>query len=181
MLAVHRIETERLVLRRPQAVDAEAMFLRYSSDPDVTRYLGWPRHEAVDDTLAFVQFSDAQWEQWGCGPYLIERLTDRQLLGGTGLAFDSPQHASTGYVLAKDAWGCGYATEALRSVVDQATQLGINSIHAICHVDHRASAHVLEKCGFSLEKTLDEQTFPNLTPPVAPALSYVHVLVGRSS
>ena len=178
---IERIETGRLVLRRPQAADANAIFLRYSSDRDVTRYLGWPRHDSVDEALAFVRFSDAHWEQWGCGPYLIERTADRQLLGSTGLVFDRPQHASTGYVLATNAWGCGYATEALRSIVDKAAQLGIHRLSAVCHADHAASAHVLEKCGFSLEKTLEDQIFPNLTPPAAPALSYVHFLVGRSS
>jgi ribosomal-protein-alanine N-acetyltransferase len=170
------IETERLVLRRPQTADADAIFLRYSSDPDVTRYLGWPRHHSVGEVLAFIEFSDAQWEQWGCGPYLIERTSDRQLLGGTGLACDGVQRASTGYVLAKDAWGRGYATEALRSVVDKAAQIGIQRLSATCHVDHRASAHVLEKCGFTLEKRLDDQTFPNVTPPTAPALGYVRFL-----
>ena len=176
MTADNRIETERLLLRRPQVIDADAVFLRYSSDPDVTRYLGWPRHNSVDEALAFIQFSDAQWEQWGCGPYLIERTSDQRLLGGTGLACDSPQRASTGYVLARDAWGHGYATEALRGVVDKAAQLGIHRLDAICHVDHRASARVLEKCGFTLEKTLEAQTFPNLTPPTAPALGYVRFL-----
>jgi GNAT acetyltransferase-like protein len=92
------IETERLLLRRPQNVDADAIFRRYSSDPDMTRYLGWPRHHAVDEVLAFIKFSDAHWEQWSCGPYLIERTSDRQLLGGTGLACDGAQRASTGYV-----------------------------------------------------------------------------------
>jgi RimJ/RimL family protein N-acetyltransferase len=43
-------------------------------------------------------------------------------------------------------------------------------------VDHVASARVLEKCGFALERTLQHQTFPNLTPPVAPALCYARSL-----
>jgi RimJ/RimL family protein N-acetyltransferase len=104
--------------------------------------------------IAFVRFSDAHWEQWGCGPYLIERRSDGQLLGGSGLAIDRPERASTGYVLAGDAWRRGYATEALRSVVDRAALLGIRPLDARCHVDHSASARVLAKCGFSLEKTL---------------------------
>jgi RimJ/RimL family protein N-acetyltransferase len=43
-------------------------------------------------------------------------------------------------------------------------------------VDHRPSAHVLDKCGFTLEKALEAHTFPNLTPPTAPARSYVRLL-----
>ena len=37
------VETERLVLRRPTAADAPAIFARYASDPEVTRYMAWPR------------------------------------------------------------------------------------------------------------------------------------------
>src|SRR5438876_12388274 len=44
------IDTPRLILRRPRASDAEAIFSRYASDPDVTRYVGWPAHKSVDDT-----------------------------------------------------------------------------------------------------------------------------------
>src|SRR5436309_2770420 len=50
-------------------------------------------------------------------PYVIRARADGTLLGGTGLAFVTPYRASTGYVLAKAAWGKGYATEALRAMV----------------------------------------------------------------
>lgn len=35
------IETARLILAQPQVTDAAAIFERYASDPDVTRFLGW--------------------------------------------------------------------------------------------------------------------------------------------
>ena len=37
------IETKRLLLRRPQADDAAAIFERYAGDPDVTRFVGFRR------------------------------------------------------------------------------------------------------------------------------------------
>jgi ribosomal-protein-alanine N-acetyltransferase len=51
--ALERIETSRLVLRRPLLRDASVIFERYASDAEVTRFVGWPRHRAVGDTLAF--------------------------------------------------------------------------------------------------------------------------------
>jgi RimJ/RimL family protein N-acetyltransferase len=125
------------------------VFERYAGDADVTRYLGWPRHRSVADTEAFLAFSDEQWARWPAGPYLIRSRDDNRLLGSTGLGFESPDRASTGYVLAKDAWGRGYATEALRAMVSLAAELGVATLYAICHPDHRASRHVLEKCGFT--------------------------------
>jgi ribosomal-protein-alanine N-acetyltransferase len=158
-----RIETDRLVLVRPRPQDAPAIFSRYASDPDVTRYLGWPRHRTVSDTEQFLQFSDAEWHRWPAGPYLIWSGVDRRLLGSTGLAFEAPDRASTGYVLATDAWGVGYATEALGAIVDLARTLGVVRLYALCHPAHDASSRVLEKSGFERDLAWIRPTvFPNL-------------------
>lgn len=70
-------------------------------------------------------------------------------------------------MLACDAWGFGYATEALAAVRDRATQLGVERVYALCHPTHRASARVLEKCGFLCEGTLRGYAeFPNLAAGV---------------
>ena len=115
--APERIETARLVLRRPRLDDAAAIFARYASVPEVTHYLSFPRHVSIDQTRAFLDFCDDEWRRWPVGPYLIEHRHDGRLLGGTGLGFESPWCASTGYLLARDAWGQGFATEALAAMV----------------------------------------------------------------
>jgi RimJ/RimL family protein N-acetyltransferase len=139
------------------------MFARYASDTDVTRLLGWPRHDSIDATRAFVDVSDAEWARWPAGPYLVESRESGELLGATGLGFETPHRASTGYVLAKDAWAKGYATEALQAVTGVAHRVGVVRLYALCHVDHRASARVLEKCGFEREGVLKRYAeFPNL-------------------
>jgi len=159
------IETSRLVLSRPVAADADEIFRRYASDPDVTRYLNWPRHRSVGDTRAFLSWCDGEWERWPAGPYLIRSRETGQLLGGTGLSFHTFQEAMTGYVLAKDAWGNGYATEALAAMVDLAWQLDVEWLFALCHPDHAASIHVLEKCQFVRDPGGTRAIeFPNLSP-----------------
>lgn len=159
------IETDRLILTVPTAADADAIFARYAGDPDVTRYMAWARHRSIDDTREFLAFSAAEWERWPAGPYLIRERTNGRLLGSTGPAFERPDTASTGYVLAKDAWGLGYATEALQAMVDLARRLDVARLYAICHHDHRASAHVLEKCGFTQDPSWSGLVrFPNLAP-----------------
>src|SRR3974390_1278438 len=62
--APETMETDRLLLRRPRQSDAQAVFHRYASDHEVTRYLSWPTHRNVADTLAFLSWSDAEWERW---------------------------------------------------------------------------------------------------------------------
>jgi len=160
------IRTARLTLRKPTPADVAAMFHRYASDPVATRYLSWTTHRSLNDTRAFLAWSDAEWEKWpDAGSYLVFAGDEGRLLGGTGLSFQSPKHAVTGYVFAQDAWGQGYATESLQAMVELARKLGVKHLEAICHVDHRPSAHVLEKCGFRLEEIRRKHTeFPNLAP-----------------
>ena len=162
MGAPNRLETPRLILRRPHASDAPAIFARYASDADVTRWMGWPRHTAIADTEGFLGFSESEWGLWPAGAYLIERRADGVLLGATGFGFETPQRAQTGYVLARDGWGQGIATEALRAIVDLAPSLGVVRLYATCHTDHARSAHVLDKCGFTREGVFRRHTvFPN--------------------
>lgn len=171
--AAERLDTGRMTLRRPVIDDAQAIFDRYASDPDVTRYLAWPRHVSVEDAQVFLGYSNAEWRQWGCGPYLAHSRADGRLIGSTGLAFESRTVASTGYVLARDAWGHGYATEMLEAMVDVARGLGLRRLYAICHVEHAASARVMEKGGLVREGVLPRHTiFPNLGPERADVLCY---------
>jgi len=176
-----RIETPRLLLRRPVAADASSMFEVYASDSDVTKFVGWPRHRSVADTQAFLELCDAEWSRWPAGPYLIESRADGRLLGSTGLAFETADRAATGYVLAKEAWGQGFASEAVHAMVDLAARLGVVRLHALCHPAHRASWRVLEKCGFSREGIWrDHAEFPNLTPGVrSDVLCYARILGDR--
>lgn len=178
MKAPERLETRRLVLRQPRAEDAEAIFTRYASDAAVTRYLSWPRHQALEQTRAFLRLSEAEWERWPAGPYLVEARETGRLLGGTGLAFETADRASTGYVFARDAWGSGFATEALQAMVQVATGLALARFYALCHTQHSASQRVLEKCGFSREGILRQHThFPNLPPPqLCDVYCYAHAL-----
>ena len=182
MKAPSRIETERLTLLRPEGRDAAEIFRRYAADPDVTRFVSWPRHSSVEDTNAFLSFSASEWKKWPAGPYLIRSRTDQRLLGGTGLAFESAREAMTGYVLAKDSWGMGYATEALMAIVRLGQEIGLERLSAFCHPDHRASRRVLEKCGFEHDgKWSGQAEFPNLAQgsPV-PVVRYERVLRGSS-
>ena len=175
MNAPERVETPRLLLRRPLPADAGNIYYRYAGDAEVTRFLGWPRHRSIDDARTFIEVSDAHWCSYSTGPYLIESRAGL-LLGSTGLEFKAVHQAATGYVLARDAWGWGYATEALSAVIDVARALGVRELHAICHAEHRVSQRVLQKCRFSCTGSTHAD-FPNLPPGASRgALRYELVL-----
>ena len=164
--APERIETARLIIQRPRLIDVPEIFRRYAGDPEATRYLSWPVHVSEAQTRGFLSFSDDEWRRWPAGPYLVFSRAG-ELLGGTGLSFEAPDRASTGYVFAKNAWGHGYATESLKAMVDVARSAGVRLLYALCHAEHRPSAHVLEKCDFTLTAFLPGfAEFPNLAAGV---------------
>jgi RimJ/RimL family protein N-acetyltransferase len=157
------LTTDRLVLRRPRAGDVESIYRRYAGDSDVTKYLAWPTHRSPADTRAFLAFCDDDWARWPASAYLIWSRSKTVLLGSTGLSFETPTEAVTGYVLAQDAWGLGYATESLMAMIGLAPTLGVTRLTAGCHPNHRPSQRVLEKGGFRREALIHRTAgFPNL-------------------
>lgn len=162
MRCPQRFRTRRLLLRKPQMSDASAIFSEYAGDVSVGKYLAWPIHRTLDDTEEFLRFSENEWSRWPAGPYLILDADESTLLGSTGLAFESEDCASTGYVIGSRHWGNGYATEALEGVTRLSQAAGVTRLYALCHPDHPDSQKVLRKCGFHLEKTLANHcVFPN--------------------
>lgn len=162
MRAPESFSTARLRMRRPTIADAPEIYARYASDPEVTRFMGWPRHLSVADSEGFVRWSDAVWAVAPAGPYLIEEVATGALIGSTGLDLEAPWRAATGYVLARGAWGRGFATESVLAMVALAEALQLPRLYAVCHVEHRASSRVLQKGGFVFEGILKRYiVFPN--------------------
>jgi len=162
------LQTARVTLRRPRLSDAEAVFERYASDPEVTHYLGWPRHRSVEDSRGFVRYALDGWETGRDLPYLAFAREDGRLLGSTGLHFETPARAFTGYMLARDAWGRGLATEMASAMAALAfSDPQLHRFFAYCHADNPASARVMEKAGMQREGVLRRYLwFPNLEAPV---------------
>jgi RimJ/RimL family protein N-acetyltransferase len=80
-----------------------------------------------------------------------------------------------GYVLSRNHWRRGYATEAAQAVFKLAAGLeGVYRVWATCDVENTASARVLEKIGMVREGILRRWAFrPNL-PPQPPRDALVH-------
>jgi ribosomal-protein-alanine N-acetyltransferase len=149
----HLLETKRLVLRRPRAEDADAVFA-YASDPDVTLHMDWTRHTTVAHSRAYLEYCDAVWRDGSEATWAITLRGDDRMLGAIGIR-PGGHKADFGYVLARASWGQGFATEASRAVIDAAFALpGMSRIWATCSVDNARSARVLEKAGLAREGIL---------------------------
>lgn len=149
------LETNRLMLRPPVIEDAELIFAKYAKDSEVTKYLIWRPHKDVSETRVFVERCIRGWKEGSCYPWVVMRKDDNELIGMIELRIANGE-ADLGYVLAREAWGQGYATEMAIAVVSWAIeQEEITRIWATCDCENLASARVLEKAGLKFEKVLN--------------------------
>ena len=71
------------------------------------------------------------------------------VIGACGLMTPADDSTEVGYWLGVKYWGKGYATEAVRAMIDHAfTDLDCEALQAAARVTNPASRRVLEKCGF---------------------------------
>ena len=107
------LETERLRLRPFRTDDAEAMFSRWASDDEVTKYLTWPTHTDVEQTRALL----ARWVEEYKKPerlnFAIELKEEGdRLIGGIDVVKYLEGVPVIGYNLSRAYWGRGIMTEA---------------------------------------------------------------------
>jgi RimJ/RimL family protein N-acetyltransferase len=116
------LRTERLLLRAFRADDLDA-FAAMCADPDVMRYIG--AGDTVDRNAAWRTMAgfNGHWSLRGFGMWAIERLSDGAFIGRVGLHHPPYWPAlEAGWVLARDAWGHGYAQEGAAATLAHARQ-----------------------------------------------------------
>lgn len=176
------LRTRRLVLRRTRVADAEAIFRAYATDPEVTRYLGWLPHDDIAQTEAFLHAISGDWDAGAAFPLVvIETNADGRLLG---MIHPKLRGATVnyGYVLRRDSWGQGYASEMLCHLVDHAlASPGVHRAEAFCDLENRASARVMEKAGMRFEGVLRRYfVHPNVSPEPRDCAMYARVKAGAT-
>lgn len=148
------LTTERLILRPFRPSDFHDVH-SYASDPEVTRFTSFGPN-TPDETRDFLARCDAEISEAIRKTYnfaITLRGADRAI-GGIGFAIDHPLHraAEMGYVLHRDQWGRGIATEAVTALVSFAfSTAGLHRIVARCHPENVASATVMQKIGMKYE------------------------------
>jgi len=92
------------------------------------------------------------------GPFFLHRTVDDVVVGEIGGAFVMPGTVEIGYAIVVSCWGRGYATDAVRGLLDKARiNPGIDRVIAHTPMDRPASGRVLDKAGFAyLGETNDE-------------------------
>jgi RimJ/RimL family protein N-acetyltransferase len=140
-----RIETQRLLLRPLAVDDAPALARLFAGDWETIKQTGrmpWPPTEAALRKWISVYVAPASHS------FLMASRRDRVAIGGIGFGGDGGT-AELGYVLGRQFWGRGYATEGVGAMLTHAALVGYRVLEAFSFIENPASARVLEKAGFT--------------------------------
>jgi RimJ/RimL family protein N-acetyltransferase len=139
------LETERLILRAPRLEDVKAMAALANDRRIAENTRRLPHPYTAADAEQFVQWVNSS----GGEMALLITLPNDTLIGAVGLNLLDGPAPEIGYWLGAPYWGQGYATEAVRAVIDYAfTALDHDALQAGARVTNPASRRILEKCGF---------------------------------
>ena len=138
------IETERLLIRPLADDDRPAMLVQWLD----------PANERVP-----ADAPESQVRAWVAGvPWGVWERDSGELVGDCSLHLDEGfGEWELSYGFRRDRWGRGYATEAARACVRHGfDELGLEKIVADVEPARPQSMRVLEKCGFTLVRELDD-------------------------
>ena len=138
------LETARLILRAPRLGDAKVIAALANDRHIAENTARIPHPYKLTDAKDWIGGANTNCNE---KQYVIT-LADGTLIGACGIELrdDAP---ALGYWLGQAFWRKGYATEAVRALIDHAFgPLGLTRLQARARVSNPASRRVLEKCGF---------------------------------
>jgi RimJ/RimL family protein N-acetyltransferase len=137
------LETERLALRAPRRDDAKAIAALANDRRVAENTARLPHPYGIADAEQFIAAIN---QRHGEACFVV--TLDAMPIGACGIDLreDGPE---IGYWLGVPYWGRGFATEAVRAVIDHAfVDLKHETLQCGARVSNPASRRVLEKCGF---------------------------------
>lgn len=153
-------ESERLIVRHAVMADAQDMYELLRED-EVIRWLHAPKltsvKQAAEESIAGYHFTDPM------GKYVIVERTTNKMIGGIDIRPNEINNAAEiGYMLNIHYWGKGYMTEAVRSLIAKAFELGVHRVEARHAPLNEASGRVMQRVGMTREGVLrDAEKLPN--------------------
>ena len=141
--------TERLILRRYRPEDAAVLYRFLGSDPAMYKYSGWNPYATLEMAQETVNRFIASYEEEHSYGWVID--VDGVLFGTIGAYDFEDDRIEVGFSIIRAGWGQGYATEALKKVLEYlAENEGISCVTAWCAAENIGSRRVLEKSGMKL-------------------------------
>jgi RimJ/RimL family protein N-acetyltransferase len=141
------LETGRLLLRAPRLDDAKVI-ARLANNRKIAEMTALiPHPYGVDDARAWIESLAEEGQGWTFA--VTAKAEGGSLIGACGYGRRHDDEPEIGYWIGEPYWGRGYATEAVRAVIDHLFSVtDLDALSAGCRVTNLASRRVIEKCGF---------------------------------
>ena len=156
-----KMVTPRLVLGPFESRDAPDVFGFFGSEAWL-RYVPRETLDVPEQAVEKVRGMSKAFEERSAIWWTFRAQKTGEFVGYGGL-FDinrEDHNAEIGYGFNPQCWGQGYASEAVRPIVDFGFEnLGLHRIFGLIDPDNVASVKVLEKLGFDREGMLKESAF----------------------
>ena len=153
------IASKRVLLRRLNLGDFANM-RKLEADADIMKFTPsrYPlREEKSREKLSAIIEKEQEYEPLGV--WAAELKESGAFVGWFMLLATDLKHPELGFMMVKEFWGKGMATEIGSTILSYAASLGHTNIMARTDTENFASQRVLEKLGFSFlesKKTLDK-------------------------
>lgn len=150
---IESCSTKRLLMRRLEKGDLGDMF-SYASDPCVTRWLLWQSHESAEETKRYIEGAMLGYKNNTFYEFAIILAGSGKMIGTCGFASIDEKNsaAELGYVISREYWGNGYATEAASAFLKLGfSDLSLYRIYARYMVENKESEKVMKKLGMKSE------------------------------
>ena len=155
-MTIPQLTTDRLILRAFGASDFEVYAL-IMADPEVTQFLGEGRPLTRVDAWRQLAMILGHWMLRGFGLWAVEERASGRLIGRIGCHEPEGFPAfEVGYVLAREAWGNGYAREGAAAALQFARQtLRRREITSIIRPANTGSIRVATSLGARAAETVE--------------------------
>ena len=142
--------TERLTLRQLSKSDSEEI-LQLRSNTEINKYLDRKPSKTLEDALSFIKSIVENIESNKLFYWAITKTGEEKLIG-TICLFDFlnvAKKCEIGYELLTEYQGQGIMIEAIKKVIEYATQTpGLKTIDASTHKENQSSIKLLQKINF---------------------------------
>lgn len=152
------LETERLVLRQITVADADDLFAIFS-DEQTMEYWSCRPYTSVSQASMLIESLEETIRQETGIHWAITLRSENRLIGRCGFNEWRKQHrrGEISYIIARNAWGKGTVSEALRVMLDYGfKEMNLHSVEAGVTPGNEGSTRLLERLGFRLEGHLRE-------------------------
>lgn len=163
-LGTQTIETQRLILRKFRAEDAQAMFNNWASDNEVTKFLTWPAHQNVEATQEYIAYLQNNYMNNHAYDWAIELKEIGEPIGSISVVNmnETVGLVHVGYCIGRNWWRMDITSEAFAAVIKfMFEEVGVNRVESRHDPNNPNSGRVMLKCGLKYEGTLRQSDINN--------------------